>query len=218
MKRSLLIVTLVMIIWSTTVYADDIQSGFIITGPSELAIGETGEFIVSASVKDAAGVQATLSIDDTIFELVNGELTGVWDTESNQDITVDLIKVELRAKESIETNIETSLCLVEYKMARLTESVPPVEDVVIKGANYSVKVKVDKGIVDNKSNDADVKVLDNSNSSVLNSTNVNNEAQSRINGENRVFQFIIIIALLVFLSILIAMLIRKNRNKRYRSR
>lgn len=216
MKRSLLIVMLVMIIWSTTVYAEDIQSGFIITGPSELAIGETGEFIVNATIKDAAGVQATLSIDDTIFELVNGELTGVWDAESNQDITVELIKVELRAKESTDTNIETLLCLVEYKMARLTKAVPPVEDVIIEGANYSVKVKsADSEIVDKNSNNvSDVKVVNNPNSNVLNSIKTNNDAQSRINVENRAFLFIIIIALLVLLSVLIVMLIRKNRTKR----
>lgn len=31
-------------------------------------------------------------MDDTIFALVNGALTRMWDTESNQDITVELVK------------------------------------------------------------------------------------------------------------------------------
>lgn len=110
---------------------------FSISGPATLAKGATGVYTVKATLSDAAAVQMKLSFDANFFELVSGNLNGVWDSPSNVNATITLTEVTLRCK--ADPGSSGILAITGVKAARLTGSLDnPTESIAPSGGSKYV--------------------------------------------------------------------------------
>jgi hypothetical protein len=116
---------LALLIFPGSVYAA--SASFSISGPKTLSKGQTGTYTVKVTVSDAAAAQAKLVYDNSFFELVSGNLIGLWDTASNTSTTVTLTTVTLKC--IAEQGSSGKLTLTDAKAGRFTGGDPPTETV-----------------------------------------------------------------------------------------